>query len=150
MKPILIAALLAPLILHADTQKAGTLAEPDYLSPVARQLLKNRMRRHGTELTQLVLSVTLLQHEKSNALATDIANEPRISRPVVGGEDDLNKALPERFFVLQDELRSRAKTLAEGARSHDNKAMAQDFGRMMQICVECHSTFQNRDEAKAP
>jgi hypothetical protein len=146
MKPLLIALVLAPLVLQADAPKAARLGEPEYLSPLARQILKNRMKRHGSDLTQLSLTVTLLHHERSKLLATDIANEPRISRPIAGGEDDLNTALPERFFVLQDELRARAKAVAENAGKKDNKALGEEFGRMMQVCVDCHSAFLNREK----
>jgi hypothetical protein len=145
MKPALLAVLVAPLVLASDLSTTGRLAEPEYLSPLARQLLKKKMRRHGSDMTQLFLSSTLLQHEKARVLATDIANEARISRPIAGGEDDLNAALPERFFVLQDEVRSRAKDVAEAARAADNKLLAERFGRLMQTCVECHSAFLNKN-----
>jgi hypothetical protein len=143
MKPTLIAALVAPLVLASDV-KQGRLAEPDYLSPLARQILKSKMRRHGSDMTQLLMGVTLLQRDKAKILATDIGNEPRLARPIAGGEDDLNTALPERFFVLQDESRSRAKQVAEAAGKGDDRALAESFGRLMQTCVECHSAFLNR------
>jgi len=41
------------------------------------------------------------------AAAQRISSEPRLVRRIAGGEDDLNSLLPERFFVLQDESRTR-------------------------------------------
>lgn len=138
-------ALMAPLLLAADLQ-AGKLGEPDYLSPLARQLLKKKMQRHGADMTALSTSVILLHRDRARLLATDIANEPRLARPIAGGEDDLNTALPERFFVLQDEARVRAKAVAEAAGRNDNKELAATFGRLTQTCVECHSAFLNPKE----
>lgn len=108
------------------------------------------MQRHGEEMVRLVLAVTLLKRETAQALATDIANEPRLSRPLPGDEDDLNAALPERFFVLQDELRSRAKALATSTRGTDDVATANSLGQMMQTCVACHSAFLNPQTGATP
>lgn len=117
------------------------LATPDYLSALARQLLKKRMERHGRDLSRLVVGVTLLQREVVKELAGDIASEPRIVRPLAEGRDELNSALPERFFVLQDGLRMRAKELADAALKKDDVALAQSFGKLVEICVGCHSAY---------
>lgn len=122
------------------TVKKGLVA-PSYLSPIARQLLKRRMARHGHDMLTLVQSVLLLDHATTQRLASEFAAEPRLTRPIAGGEDDLNAALPERFFVLQDELRSRALSLAEAAKKTDDAALASRLGELTQTCVSCHSTY---------
>jgi cytochrome c556 len=145
MKPKLIVALVAPLLLASDLAPSGRLPEPEYLPELARQLLKKKMRRHGADMTQLFLSTTLLQREKTRILASEISKEVRLSRPTIGGEDELNTALPEKFFVLQDEVRSRARNLAEATRSADDAELAKSFGLLMQTCVECHSAFLKKE-----
>lgn len=122
------------------TLKSG-LGAPGYLSPMARQLLKRRMGRHGKDMLELVQSVVLLDRDNAGRLATQVAEEPRLTRPIAGGEDDLNASLPERFFVLQDELRVKAKSVAEAARKSDDVTLATRTGEMMQTCVGCHSTY---------
>ncbi len=122
-------------------QAESALATPDYLPPLARQLLRKRMQRHGSDQSRLVLAVTLLQRDVVKAIAGDIAAEPRIAKPIAEGRDDLNAALPERFFVLQDALRLRAKDLATAATNKDDLALAKSFGQMMEICVSCHSMY---------
>ena len=124
-----------------------TLGAPSYLSPLARQVLKRRMERHGKDMLLLVQSVLLLDRETAGRLATQVAEEPRLTRPIAGGEDDVNASLPERFFVLQDELRGKAKTVAEAARKSDDVALSARTGELMQTCVSCHSTYL---EPKAP
>ena len=94
----------------AGVKKAGapakkTLGAPSYLRPIARQLLTQRMVRHGRDMLALVEAVLLLDRETAQRLAGEIAAEPRLTRPIAGGADDVNAALPERFFVLQDELK---------------------------------------------
>lgn len=117
------------------------LGAPDYLSALARQLLKKRMERHGRDLSRLVVAVTLLQRDVVKELAGEIASEPRIVRPLAEGRDELNAALPERFFVLQDALKLRGKELAEAAQKKDDVALAQSLGKLVEICVGCHSAY---------
>jgi hypothetical protein len=130
------------------TLKKG-LGAPGYLSPIARQLLKRRMERHGKDMLNLVQAVLLLDRDGAKQLATDVAEEPRLTRPIAGGEEDLNASLPERFFVLQDELRVKAKTVAEAASKMDDVALAARTGELMQTCVTCHSTYlEPKQDAK--
>ncbi len=119
------------------------LPSPDYLPPLARKLLRKRMERHGRDQYRLVLAVTLLQRQVVKSLATGIAEEPRIVRPIAEGQDDLNAALPERFFVLQDALRLRAKDLANAASKQDDASLAKAFGQLVEVCVGCHSAYLN-------
>lgn len=136
----------APLKAEAATAtKKPTLKQgleaPSYLSPLARQLLKQRMKRHGSDMLAMVRSVLFLDHDTTQRLASELAAEPRLTRAIAGGADDLNAALPERFFVLQDELRSRALELSAAAREADDAKLAARLGEVTQTCVSCHSTY---------
>jgi hypothetical protein len=133
-------ALSAPPEKPKPTLKKG-LAAPSYLSPLARQLLKKRMARHGRDMVNLVQSVLFLDRETTRRLAAEMAAEPRLTRPIAGGENDLNSALPMRFFVLQDELRSRALALGEAALTAKTVDLATRLGELTQTCVSCHSTY---------
>lgn len=153
MRPILLAVVLlslSPAFADEKTPKKDPkpVAEknekrekPPVLSELARQLLRRRMERHGRDLHQLATGVVLLRREVVIALAQTISTEPRITRPLPDTRDELNSALPERFFVLQDEVRERAKALAEAAKSRDDAAVADAYGRTIQTCVACHVSF---------
>lgn len=117
------------------------LKAPDYLSELARQLLKERMTRHGRDMSRLVQAVVLLERDVAKELAQSIANEPRITRPMPGATDELNTALPEQFFVRQDELRERAKALAAAAKAGKDDELAARLGELMHTCVGCHSAY---------
>jgi hypothetical protein len=141
--------VVSTLALAGDASRE-VLPEPDYLSPLARQVLRKRMHRHGEDMMHLLMAVTLLQRERARGLATDIANEPRLTRPIAGGEDDVNAALPEQLFVLQDELRMRAKQVAEAAGKTSDTELARALGRVTETCVACHSAFLKRGAATEP
>jgi hypothetical protein len=146
MRRTLAVILLASTVtLGADLPK-GHLAEPDYLPKLARKLLRERMMRHGDQMSQLVIAVTLLQRERVRAIAGDIASEPRLVRPMPGDEDALNAALPNQLFVYQDELRLRTKALAAAADRPNDPGLAQAFGKVTETCVSCHSAFLHPPE----
>jgi hypothetical protein len=126
-----------------DTKGPG-LPTPDYIPETARALLRKKMERHGQDARDLMFAVTLLQYDAAKASAQRISSEPRLVRPIAGGEDDLNALLPERFFVLQDEARSRAQAVATAAEKKDDKALADSYGRLVETCVSCHSSYLNR------
>ncbi|MBL8911740.1 MAG: cytochrome c [Archangium sp.] len=139
----LAAAVLLSITANAEepkTVKKG-LSAPGYLNATARGLLKRRMERHGKDMLRLVNSVLMLERAEAKRIATEVAEEPRLTRPIAGGEDDLNTSLPERFFVLQDDLRVKAKAVAEVAGKGDDVSLAARTGEMMQVCVSCHSTY---------
>lgn len=79
------------------------------------------------------------------SIASDLAAEPRLVRPMAESRDELNSSLPERFFVLQDALRLRAKDLADAANRKDDVQLAKSFGQLVEICVSCHSSYLSRD-----
>lgn len=126
------------------------LGRPEYLSDLARQLLRRRMERHGKDMTNLMTGVVLLKREVVETLSQSIASEPRITRPLPDSRDELNTALPETFFLLQDELRERAKALAGAARSKDDKQLGEAFARLTQTCIACHSAFLNPPKREEP
>lgn len=124
---------------HADWK----LEQPKHLSEVTRALLRKRMHRHAQDMSDLVLAVTLLLHKTSAELATAIASEPRLLRPTAGTDDELNRALPERFFALQDQLQAHARALAAAANAKDDAAMGKHLGQLTQTCVACHASYLN-------
>lgn len=128
----------------ADAKEPPGLAAPDYLSEAARTLLRKKMERHGLDAKELMFGVTLLRYDVAEGAAQRIASEPRLVRPTPGGEDDPIAALPERFFVLQDEARMRAQAVAAAAGKHDDKALAESYGLLVQTCVSCHSVYLKR------
>ena len=128
-------------------RKEPALAAPSYLSAELREVLNQKMSHHAQNMHALVFAVLLLDRDSARAIAHDIAAEPRLARPLPGGDDTLNALLPKRFFVLQDDLRQRATEVAEAAGQKDDVKLAESFGRMTSACVACHSVYlQGNDD----
>jgi hypothetical protein len=128
-----------------EAQGHPGLPAPDYLPESARTLLRKKMARHGQDARDLMFGVTLLRYDLARATAERIAAEPRLERPQAGAEDEPAAFLPERFFVLQDELRRRAQAVATAAGKKDDPALAESYGLLMQTCVSCHSAYLKRE-----
>jgi hypothetical protein len=117
------------------------LAEPEWLPPRAREMLTARMQRHGQEMMSLVVNLVILRHEETAVAAEEIAAEPRLSRPLPDERDTINALLPARFFDLEDELRERAQSVADAARSRDDARLIAAYGQLTETCVSCHTVY---------
>lgn len=129
----------------AEAKGGPGLPAPDYLPESARELLRKKMARHGQDARDLMFGVTLLRYDVARATAERIASEPRLERPEAGAEDEPTAFLPERFFVLQDEVRRRAQAVATAAGKKDDQALAESYGLLMQTCVSCYSAYLKRE-----
>jgi Cytochrome C' len=132
----------------ADPPRTPKLEPSGSLPKMARTLLHERMQRHGADVNRLLTAVILLRYDETAEVAETIASEPRLSRPVPNGENDLNALLPENFFRLQDQLRDRARAVARAAEKHDDAKLAPAFGKLTETCVSCHSVYRNTPESK--
>jgi len=129
------------------TAHQDLLPAPTALPPAARQVLKSKMGRHDTQMRRLVSSVIVLDDDAVARVAGEIFDEPALARPVAG--DELNGMLPERFFVLQDDLRSRARALVIATQQHNRAALADEFAALTRSCVTCHDAYLNESGAAA-
>jgi hypothetical protein len=133
---IAVALLLRP----SHSIKPGPeLAAPERLSPMIRGVVHSKMTRHGEQLTELVSRVVLLDYDGIARVAGAIYDEPSLARPTAG--DQLNGALPERFFAYQDALRTEAKALVEIAARHDRVRLADSFTAVTKTCLQCHDLY---------
>ena len=132
------AILLRPKPVARDELPASTA-----LPPAARQVVRSRMGRHEAQMKALVSRVVLLDNDGVARVGGEIFDEPTIARPIAG--DELNGLIPERFFVLQDELRARARQLVVATQKHDSDAVAAEFAALAKSCVGCHQVFVHGD-----
>jgi len=149
----LVGALVTAVILLGSRRLAEVphLPQPSYLPAMARGVLDQRMARHGEHMTALLEAVVLLDYEAVIARAGAIADEPTLARPTSEDATLLNNLLPERFFELQDELRSSARRLAVAAGSRNLEALATAHADVTRACVRCHGTYlEGRPAGAAP
>jgi len=115
------------------------LAAPEHIPPAARAVIASKMRRHAQQLPVLVSEVAVLDYDGVARTAGEIFDEPQIARPLTG--DELNGLLPERFFVLQDALRSAARQVVDAAARRDSARLAGAFSALTGTCVACHDVY---------
>jgi hypothetical protein len=113
---------------------SGWLPEP--LEPAARRVVHEQMKAHADQMNNLVWAVILLQYEKAAPIGTAIA----------AGAQPLNRNAPEfehhlYFFVLQDQLKTRAMTLANAALARDGVALTAAFKDLSETCIHCHMVY---------
>ena len=115
---------------------------PEPLSPAAREILKTRMAAHARDMGDLVSAIMVLDYARIVQKADAIAADVNLSRPISGDATELNSALPEKFFVRQDELRAGARALSAAARDLDPYRVANAYGRLSEGCVRCHADYR--------
>ncbi len=119
------------------TQPETPLVET--LPPLVRGLLHDRMRRHGRSLAALYGAVGRNDLAATEVAGRVIVEEPRLARPT--SDDLLNAQIPERFFVLQDDLSRRAALLVDAAAARDHGAATVAFESLSSACLNCHRVF---------
>ena len=115
------------------------LARPPSITPAMLAVLKTKMGRHDLQMKALVARVILLDDDGVARAAGEVFDEPSVARPLAG--DELNGVLPERFFALQDDLRSRARRLVIASERHDRAAVADEFAALSRACLSCHEVY---------
>ena len=115
---------------------------PEPLSPAARQILKTRMASHARDMGDLVSAIMALDYERIAQRGDAVASDVNLSRPISHDATELNAALPEKFFVRQDELRARARALSAAARARDPDRVAAEYGHLSAGCVRCHADYR--------
>jgi hypothetical protein len=116
-----------------------TLPVSATIPEAARQVVRTKMQRHDSQMRALISRVVLLDDDGVARVAGEVFDEPALARPVAG--DELNGLLPEPFFVLQDELKARARRLVIASQRRDHAAVADEFGGLAKSCVTCHQVF---------
>jgi|GEM_PF-1020334 len=131
-----------------QTQLFQAVSPPSELRPreplpeLVRYILRTRMAAHSRDMGDLMSAVMVLQYQRIAEDALRIAGDASLSRPLSADASELNSALPEKFFLYQDNLRLEARTLAEAAARQQAFDVADSYGRLSQVCVRCHATYR--------
>jgi hypothetical protein len=132
-------ALASCVTTQAPTPPARDLSR---LSGTARAVLKKRMARHAFEARDLMLAVVLLEYDDAARLASTIASESGLARPVSNDASELNTQFPEAFFGLQDELKRSCRHVATAAQQQNPDELGRAFADVSQTCVRCHRLYE--------
>jgi hypothetical protein len=145
---VVLASLVgAALFLRPRQAAKEELARPATIPPAMLSILKTKMGRHDLQMKTLMDRVILLDDDGVARAAGEIFDEPSLARPLQG--DELNGMLPERFFVLQDDLRKRARQLVIASDRHDRVAVADEFAALSKTCITCHEVYLRGNDVAA-
>jgi hypothetical protein len=125
------------------------LDPPQHLPASARGMLRTLMASHARDMADLMSAIMVLHYDQIADRAGAVAADARFARPLTGDASELNSSLPERFFLLQDELRARAGVLARAGADRKALAVADAYGRLSETCVNCHATYREGTSATA-
>jgi cytochrome c556 len=100
-------------------------------------------------MNHLVSAIMLLEYPEIVEGAEQIAADASLSRPITGDATELNAALPQGFFLHQDQLRAQARALADAAGALDAYRVADAYGRLSEACVRCHAVYRQGDAQAA-
>jgi hypothetical protein len=129
----------AAVFLRPSPSAKEQLARPAAIPAAMLNVIRTKMGRHDVQMKGLFERVILLDDDGVARAAGEIFDEPTLARPLTG--DELNNVLPERFFVLQDELRRRARQLVIASGRHDRTAVANEFAELSKTCLSCHEVY---------
>ena len=119
------------------------MMSPDVVTGHVRNTLRAKMKKHGGDWKRIPTAAVLLHYAEVETFAQDIVNQPRIAEDVgqIAG-------LGDAFFILQEELRTRARALKDAAAAKDPKAVAASMGQVADTCATCHAIYRGAPEGK--
>lgn len=124
------------------------LATPDHIPPAARSVIHSMMARHRDLVGELVTRVILLDYDGVARTAGELYDEPALAKPIAG--DELNAALPVRFFDLQKDMRVGTRRVVEAAARKDRVSLSEDFAALTKTCIACHDLYLHGPPADVP
>jgi cytochrome c556 len=147
MKIKLLATIVVIITLAAGS--ANTLAEEAHApnrGVVLSPDLLNLLRAEMLEITRGVQSVALSMatadwksiQETSAKLRASYIMEKKLTDTQA---EELEKALPEKFKLLDAEFHQRAERLGAAAAAHDPELVVFHYSRLIEGCIRCHSAF---------
>lgn len=133
----------------ALAQNAGTVVSKGKaesptlrLSPKLRGALVAEMIGLKEGIAELGASLTTGEWDRAAARATRIHDSYIMKQKLSASElEELHRALPEGFAVLDDRFHRHAADLAQAARAHNAELALFYFTKMAEGCVACHSRY---------
>lgn len=132
-------AVAIALIFRPSRSIQPELPAPAHIPERTRARLAERMERHVARMGDLMSRLVVLDYDGAARAAGAIYDEPPIAGQ--GQADELARALPPRFRILEEELRSEAKGIVSAAAAKDSAALAERFATITKTCVLCHATY---------
>ena len=132
------AVMLLGVLVHADEVKKGVSA----LSPDVRGLLAEEMLHIEKGMQSIFSNMVRGNYEAIVQTATDIQNSFIFNRKLTDAQrQELKTNIPKGFVTLDRSFHETAGELAVAAEFAEKEKVQENFERMSQKCVQCHSTY---------
>ncbi len=118
------------------------LTPPAHLPENARAIMRTLMVSHAHDMAELMSAIMILDYPRIQDGAAAIVADVTLARPLTGDATELNSALPDTFFQLQDELRQQARVLRDAAQRLSAFDVAEAYGNLSGTCVRCHGVYR--------
>lgn len=131
-----------------EAQLTRALAAPQRLDPPeslpepARLALRERMTGHARNMGTLMSAIMVLDYFTIRERAAGMADDDSLTRPLKGDSSGLAAALPDTFFELHEEMRTRAGLLRDAAEMRSALDVSNAYGQLATTCVNCHSVYR--------
>lgn len=112
------------------------------LSPELAELLRAEMREITAGIQVIAASLATANWEAVHDTAARIRASYIMERSLTSGQaEELERALPEPFKLLDAEFHARAEKLAAAAQARDAELAGFHYARLLETCTRCHAAF---------
>lgn len=120
---------------------------PGEISGDVRKFLKSKMKSHGKDVRDLLMSVATLRYAEAKRAAQGLANAPRLDA-AAGPSVNVSPG----FFALQDQLKRAAGEVVTAAEAQNAEQLEKSFDLVIKTCMGCHNAFTQavKDGADKP
>lgn len=138
------AACAACLLLLSGSPACG---EPEpvaelRLSPELAELLRAEMRGIAAGVQVVAVSLATADWDAVRETAARIRASYVMEQSLTPGQaEELGRALPASFGLLDAEFHARAEKLAAAAQARDAELAGFHYSRLLETCARCHAAF---------
>ena len=136
MKKIVLSTMLLGSVLMAEPSNAVIK-----LSDETRNLFKAEMNFIKSGMDEILYYMISGDDEKVQEIAGEIRDSFVFTKSLKPHNVKELKTLPKQFFEVDSQLHGAASDLANAAEFNDREGMQKNYFKMVNACVQCHSTF---------
>ena len=136
-----IAVVLAvALFLRPSRIEEPRMPVPAHIPADVRTALRARMQQHGAQMTELLMALVVIDHDRAARVAGALYDQTPGLVPGPSG-DRVTQFLPAQFFALQTQLKDQARDVVVAAAERNPQQLTERFGAMTKTCVACHQAY---------
>jgi cytochrome c556 len=125
----------APAAEHAAAEPALSM------SADLRDLIRTEMRELLNGAQSIAVALPAADWKGIATTSARMRDSYVLEQKLTDAQREEVERLPDRFKALDEGFHQRADNLARSATAEDAKAVAHEFGRLLEACTTCHAAF---------